>query len=157
MHRLLTILFILFSLITKAESNEKTNLVKHMSRQEFLTQIWNYEKHPNFKFEGNQPTIIDFYADWCGPCKIAAPILADIAQKYANGLVVYKINTDREKELSTALGISSLPTFLFIPVQGKPVIIQGIGSSKAETKQMFIETIESHLLNNEESATEKQQ
>ncbi|HAH23304.1 MAG TPA: thiol reductase thioredoxin, partial [Prolixibacteraceae bacterium] len=84
----------------------------------------------------------DFYADWCGPCKIASPILEEIRSEYEGKIVIYKINTDQERELSQVFGITGIPAFLYIPANGKPTMMAGIGQSKEETKKMFVDNIE---------------
>ena len=110
--------------------------------------MMNYEKNPDeWVFEGNRPCLIDFYADWCGPCRIAAPILEELAGEFSEKIDVYKINTEKEQELAAVFGIQSIPTFLYVPVKGKPTLSQGIGRSAEETKQMFRQNIESLLLN----------
>ena len=116
--------------------------VINMTKAEFLTKIFNYEKNPNkWVYEGNKPCIIDFYADWCGPCKKVSPILKELAAQYKDDIVIYKINVDNEKELATAFGIQSIPTLLFIPKTGKPQIAQG-----ALSKEQFVEQIDNFLL-----------
>ena len=113
----------------------------------FVQKVWDFTKSPNdWKFLGSKPAVIDFYADWCGPCKIAGPILEEIGAEYADKIQVYKINTDQERELAQVFGITGIPAFLYIPANGKPVMMSGIGRSKEETKKMFIENIEKYLL-----------
>lgn len=98
----------------------------HLTKAEFLTKVYDYEKNPNdWVYNGDKPCIIDFYADWCRPCKMVAPILDELAQKYDGKLVIYKINTDEERELASYFGIQSIPTILFCPVSGKPQMTQG--------------------------------
>lgn len=112
----------------------------------FIQKIWDYTKSPkDWKYLGSKPAIIDFYADWCGPCKIASPILDEIESEYAGKVLVYKINTDQERELAQVFGITGIPAFLYIPATGKPVMMSGIGRSKEETKKMFVENIEKYL------------
>ena len=119
---------------------------ERLTKAVFIQKVWDYTKSPNdWKFLGNKPAIIDFYADWCGPCKIASPILDEIGSEYAGKLVVYKVNTDQEQELAQVFGISGIPAFLYIPVSGKPVMMSGIAQSKEETKKMFIDNIEKYL------------
>ncbi len=90
-----------------------------LTKSTFLEYVYNYEKNPSqFIYEGNKPCIVDFYADWCGPCKKIAPILNELADEYKDQIIIYKINTDQERELARAFGISSIPTLLFIPLQG---------------------------------------
>jgi thioredoxin len=92
-------------------------------------------------YEGDKPCIIDFYADWCGPCKRVAPVLVELAEQYKDDLIIYKINVDNEKELAMAFGIQSIPTLLFIPKTGTPQVSQG-----ALSKEQFVEQIENFLL-----------
>ena len=118
-----------------------------ITKDRFLKEIWNYNDSPDeWKFLGTKPVIIDFYADWCGPCKIASPILEEVAQEYKGKIQVYKIDTEKERELAGVFGIQSIPSFLYIPVEGKPVMMAGIGQSKEQTKNMFIENIKTYLL-----------
>jgi thioredoxin len=113
----------------------------------FVQKIWDFTQSPNdWKYLGNKPAIIDFYADWCGPCKIASPILDEVGNEYAGKIQIYKINTDQEHELAQAFGITSIPAFLYIPTSGKPVMMSGIARSKEETKKMFVDNIEKYLL-----------
>jgi thioredoxin 1 len=125
-----------------SDSKDSEQLTKAM----FIEKIWDYTKSPNdWKYLGKKPAIIDFYADWCGPCKIASPILDEIGRDYSGKVLVYKINTDQERELAQVFGISGIPAFLYIPVTGKPVMMSGIANSKEETKKMFVENIEKYL------------
>ena len=118
-----------------------------LTKAGFIQKVWDYTKSPNdWKFLGTKPAIIDFYADWCGPCKIASPILEEIGAEYAGKILVYKINTDQERELAKVFNITGIPAFLYIPVNGKPTMMAGIGKSKEETKKMFIDNIEKYLL-----------
>lgn len=113
-----------------------------LNKADFLTKVFNYEKNPTqWVYEGNKPCIIDFYADWCGPCKKVAPILKELAGQYKDDIVIYKINVDNEKELAAAFGIQSIPTILFVPKDGKPQIAQG-----ALSKEQFVEQIDNFLL-----------
>ncbi|CAK7017189.1 MAG: Thiol-disulfide oxidoreductase ResA [Parabacteroides sp.] len=113
-----------------------------LNKADFLTKVFNYEKNPTqWIYEGNKPCIIDFYADWCGPCKKVAPILKELAGQYKDDIVIYKINVDNEKELAAAFGIQSIPTILFVPKDGKPQIAQG-----ALSKEQFVEQIDNFLL-----------
>ena len=112
------------------------------NKADFLTKVYNYEKNQSeWVYEGTKPCIVDFYADWCGPCKKVSPILKELAGEYKNDIVIYKINVDNEKELAAAFGIQSIPTLLFIPAKGKPQIAQG-----ALSKEQFVEQINGFLL-----------
>lgn len=117
-----------------------------LTKDIFIQKVWNYQQSPNeWKYLGNKPAIIDFYADWCGPCRIASPILEQIGADYAGKIVVYKVNTDQERELAQVFGISGIPSFLYIPASGKPVMMSGIGRTPEDTKQMFVDNIQKYL------------
>lgn len=108
-----------------------------MDKKMFLTQVFDYEKNPNeWKFIGKRPCVIDFYADWCGPCRLVAPIMDDMAKEYEGKVDFYKINVDNEKELARMFGIQSIPAVLFIPSEGKPQMTQG-----ALPKTTFVQII----------------
>ena len=118
-----------------------------LNKAKFLAEVWDHENSPKeWKFKGTKPALIDFYADWCGPCKIASPILEEISKEYAGKVTIYKIDTQVEQELASVFGISGIPAFLYIPVNGKPTMSSGIARTKEETKKMFQENIENILL-----------
>jgi thioredoxin len=123
-------------------SEQKKGEVIILNKADFLSKVFNYEKNPTqWTYEGDKPCIIDFYADWCGPCKRVAPVLVELAEQYKDDLIIYKINVDNEKELAMAFGIQSIPTLLFIPKTGTPQVSQGVLS-----KEQFVEQIENFLL-----------
>ena len=111
--------------------------------QDFKDKVFNYEEEQEWKYKGTVPAIIDFYADWCGPCKMVAPILEDLAKEYDGKLLIYKVDTDAEQELSAVFGIQSIPTLLFIPVGEQPMMQPG-ALPKAALKQI----INDHLVIN---------
>jgi thioredoxin 1 len=115
-----------------------------LTTQDFKDKIFNYEQHQECKYEGSLPIIIDFYADWCGPCKMVAPVLEELAKEYEGKLTIYKVDTEKEIELASVFGIQSIPTFLFIPVQGAPSMQPG-----ALPKKAFQQVIEEYLLQKE--------
>lgn len=118
-----------------------------LTKSVFLDKVWDYEKNPEaWVYKGDKPALIDFYADWCGPCKIASPILEEISHEYAGNIYVYKIDTEVEKELAAIFGIRGIPAFLYIPTDGKPVMMSGIARSKEDTKKMFKDNIDKYLL-----------
>jgi thioredoxin 1 len=118
-----------------------------LTKDLFLKEVWDFQNSPQeWKYKGDKPAIIDFYADWCGPCKIASPILEEISKEYAGKITVYKIDTQTERELASVFGISGIPAFLYIPKNGKPMMTSGIARSKEETKQMFVSNIDKYLL-----------
>jgi len=96
-----------------------------LTKETFLEKVFNYEENKEWKFEGDKPAIIDFYADWCGPCKMVAPIMEELAQEYDGKIDIYKINTDEQQELAGAFGIQSIPSILFIPVDEQPQMAAG--------------------------------
>lgn len=104
----------------------------HINRQAFLDKIYNFEKSPDkWVYAGDKPAIIDFYADWCGPCKQVAPILEELAALYKDEIYIYKIDTDAEQQIASEFGITAIPTMLFIPMNDKPQMSQG-AMSKAQ-------------------------
>lgn len=114
----------------------------HLTKEEFLSKVANYETNPTeWKYLGDKPCIIDFYADWCGPCKAVAPILEELAKEYDGQIYIYKIDTDAEQELAGAFGIRSIPSILFVPMEGAPQMSQG-----AMPKNSYKEAIENILL-----------
>ena len=115
----------------------------HLTKDTFLKEIFDFENNKEWKFEGTLPAIIDFYADWCGPCKMVAPIIEELSEEYEGKVNFYKIDTEAEQELAGAFGIQSIPSLLFIPVDGKPQMAAG-----ALPKDSFVEVIEKELLGN---------
>ena len=112
-----------------------------ITTQDFKERIFNYETKKEWQYQGELPAIIDFYADWCGPCKMVAPVLEELSEEYKDRLVVYKVNTETESELSNVFGISSIPTFIFIGADGEPMMQPG-----AFPKSVFKKVIEEKLL-----------
>lgn len=124
------------------EKNDKQGEVIVLNKADFLTKVYNFEKNQEeWVYEGEKPCIVDFYADWCGPCRQVSPILKELAAKYKDEIIVYKVNVDNEKELAMAFGIQSIPTFLFVPKNGKPQLAMG-----AFPKATFEEQIKTFLL-----------
>ncbi len=110
-----------------------------MNKTEFLKKVYNYEANPNtWKFEGNRPAIIDFYATWCGPCKLMHPILKELSKEYSGKVDFYQIDVDKEQELAAAFGIRSIPTLLIIPMKRDPKVMQG-AMPKAQLKKAIDE------------------
>ena len=130
-----------------ASTEEKTINNKKMgtillTKKEFLEKVVNYEENPEeWKYLGDKPCIIDFYADWCGPCKAVAPILEELSKTYDGQIYIYKVDTDKEQELAGAFGIRSIPSMLFVPMEGKPQMSTG-----ALPKQQLVEAIDEILL-----------
>ena len=107
--------------------------MEHLTKETFLTKVFNFEENQEWKFEGNLPCLIDFYADWCGPCKMVAPILEELAKEFDGKINIYKVNTEVEQELAAAFGIQSIPSLLFCPKDGKPQMAMGALPKQAMT------------------------
>ena len=110
--------------------------MEHLTKETFQKKVFDYEKNKEWKFEGEIPCIVDFYADWCGPCKMVAPVLEDLAKQYAGKINIYKIDTDKEQELASVFGIRSIPSILFVPKDGNPQMAMG-----AMPKEAFVQAI----------------
>ncbi|HOP12458.1 thioredoxin [Lentimicrobium sp.] len=124
-----------------ASANSEEGKVVQMNKAMFLERVFNYEKNPDtWVYEGNKPAIIDFYADWCGPCKKIAPIMAQLAEEYKDQIVIYKVDTDKERELAQVFQIRSIPSILFIPAEGQPQMTMG-ALPKAEFEKMIKEVL----------------
>jgi thioredoxin 1 len=119
-----------------ANNTNSSDKVIEMTNAVFKQKVFNYETNKSWKFEGNLPVIIDFYATWCGPCRQLSPRVEEIARKYEGKIVVYKVDTDKEQLLAQTMGISSLPTLLFIPVKGQPR--SSVGAVPNETLEKAI-------------------
>ena len=96
-----------------------------LTKETFLEKVFNFEKNKEWTFEGDVPCIIDFYADWCGPCKAIAPVLEALSEEYGGKINIYKVDTEKEQELSAAFAIRSIPSMLFCPAEGQPQMAQG--------------------------------
>ena len=130
-----------------AAPDESSGKPVMLTKQDFLEKVMNYEKNQTeWIYEGDKPALIDFYADWCGPCRIAAPVLAELAKEYEGKIHIYKVDTEKEKELASVFGIQSIPAFLFVPQQGKPTMSNGIAQTPEQTKEMFRKMIDEILL-----------
>lgn len=115
-----------------------------LTYETFLKKVWNFEKNPQqWVYEGDEPCVIDFYADWCRPCKMVAPIMEDLAKQYEGKVKIYKINVDKEKQLASIFQIRSIPAVLFSPKEGKPMMQVG-----ALPKDAYIKIINENLLDN---------
>ena len=100
-------------------------MVEHLTKESFLSKVFNYETNKEWKFEGVKPCVIDFYADWCGPCKMVAPILEDLSRDFEGKVDIYKVDTEAEQELAAVFGIRSIPSILFVPADGQPQMAMG--------------------------------
>lgn len=116
-------------------------MAEHLNKEQFLEKIYNYEKNKEWKYEGEIPAVIDFWAPWCGPCRMVGPIIDQLSEEYKDKVNFYKINTDEEPELASAFGIRSIPSLLFIPKTGQPKMLIG-----ALPKENLKRAIEEELL-----------
>lgn len=116
-------------------------MAEHLTKQAFLEKVFNYEKNKEWKFEGDLPCVIDFWAPWCGPCRAVGPVIDELSKEYAGKVNFYKINTDEEQELAGAFGIRSIPSLLFVPATGQPKMAVG-----ALPKESMKEAVEKELL-----------
>ena len=113
----------------------------NLTKEDFLTKVMDYKNNPTeWKYLGDKPAVIDFYASWCGPCKMMAPIMDELAKEYEGKVYIYKIDTEAEEELAQIFGIRSIPSLLFIPMDGKPMMSQG-ALPKAELKKIINENL----------------
>lgn len=128
-----------------AAKEKPTTKVVHITKADFLKKVYDFEKNPDeWKYLGSQPAIVDFYADWCGPCRQLSPVLDELAKEYSGKLTIYKVNVDNERGLATFFGIRSIPTLLFIPMKGKPQ--RSLGAlSKKELKGIIKDVLKVEL------------
>ena len=117
--------------------------MEHLTKETFRDKVFNYEVNQEWKFEGDKPAIIDFYADWCGPCKMVAPVLEELSKEYDGKVDIYKVDTEDQQELAAMFGIRSIPSILFIPKDGQPKMSMG-----AMPKNSFKQIIDTELLSN---------
>jgi thioredoxin len=115
--------------------------MEHLTKETFKQKVFDYEINKEWKFIGTSPCIIDFYADWCGPCKTVAPIMEELAEEYKGKVDIYKVDTEAEQELAAVFGIQSIPSILFVPLEGQPQMAMG-----ALPKDSFVEIINEVLL-----------
>ena len=147
MKKILASLIVLFALVSTScaqsqkEVKKEESSVVQMNKQMFLDKVFDYTTGATeWKYQGDKPCVIDFYATWCGPCRMVAPILKDLAKEYGDSIVIYKVDTDKEKELAMAMSIQSLPTIVFIPQTGQPQVIVG-AADKATFKRAINEVL----------------
>lgn len=122
-------------------------MTEHLTKKTFLEKVFDFEKNQEWNYKGDLPALIDFWAPWCGPCRMVAPVLDELSEEYKGKIHIYKINTDEEQELGGAFGIRSIPSLLFIPKEGQPKMAVG-----ALPKEALKEAIEKELLSEEVKA-----
>ncbi|HEX7358655.1 MAG TPA: thioredoxin [Ignavibacteriaceae bacterium] len=116
-------------------------MTEHLTKETFLTKVFDYEKNQDWKFNGELPAIIDFWAPWCGPCRMVGPVLEELSEEYKGKVNIYKVNTDEEQELGAVFGIRSIPSILFVPMVGQPKMAVG-----ALPKESLKQAIDKELL-----------
>lgn len=127
------------NILDKKEKLNKSNMEK-LTKEVFLEKVFNYEQNKEWKYEGDLPCVIDFYADWCGPCKMVHPILEELSKEYDGKIRIYQIDTEAEQELASTFGIKSIPSLLFCPTEGQPQMAQG-ALPKASLKKAIEEIL----------------
>lgn len=116
-------------------------MAEHLTKEAFLNKVFNFEKNKEWKYEGTVPAVIDFWAPWCGPCRMVGPVIDELSREYAGKVNFYKVNTDEEQELAGAFGIRSIPSLLFVPMTGQPKMAVG-----ALPKEALKQAVEEELL-----------
>ena len=139
---LIAMMILATAFTVNAQDKKDDSKVKHLTYNEFLHKVWDFEDDPNtFRYRGKLPAVVDFYADWCGPCRRVAPIMEKLAEEYDGRLLVYKVNVDQEKDLASAFQVKSIPMVLFIPLEGQPMMQVG-----ALPEEGYKKVIEEQLL-----------
>ena len=137
MRKLGFILFITFLTFLSVRAED----VVYLTTEQFKARIFDYKNEKEWSYKGDKPCVIDFYTTWCGPCKRLAPIMEEMSQKYCDQVVFYKADTERERELAYVFGINSIPQVLYIPVEGKPMLLKGL-----YPKEEIVKIIDEFLL-----------
>ncbi|HKM94688.1 MAG TPA: thioredoxin [Prolixibacteraceae bacterium] len=115
-------------------------MLEHLNIDTFKEKVFDFEKNKEWTFEGEVPCVIDFYADWCGPCKMVAPVLEELQKEYGGKLNIYKVDTEDQRELAGMFGVQSIPSLLFVPKEGKPQMAMG-----ALPKETFVQAFQEVL------------
>ncbi len=137
MRRMILIAFLSLVVYTGLRADD----VRYLTTSQFSERVFDYKNNKDWKFKGDKPCVIDFYTTWCGPCKRLAPIMEELSQTYCDQVVFYKVDTERERELAYLFGINSIPQVLYIPMEGKPMLLQGL-----YPKENIVQIIEEFLL-----------
>lgn len=141
--RKISIIFFLFFALAAAHAED----VVYLTTTQFCERIFDYRTTKEWAYKGDKPCVIDFYTTWCGPCKRLAPIMEELSQTYCDQVVFYKADTERERELAYVFGINSIPQVLYIPMEGKPMLLKGL-----YPKENIVQMIEDFLLKKETDA-----
>ncbi len=144
---LIILVFIIIPFDAEAQKDSTHNVI-YLNKSEFLQKIYNYEQNRGFwKYEGDKPCIVDFYASWCMPCRKLSPILEQVAEQFKDSIIIYKIDIDKDKELAADFGISSIPVLWFIPLDAQPQLARGL-----LPKEIIIQAVNELLLNKQNNA-----
>ncbi len=119
-------------------------MLEHLTKETFKQKVFDFEENKDWKFAGNKPCLIDFYADWCGPCKAIAPVLEELSKDYEGKIDIYKVDTEVERELAGMFGVQSIPSLLFVPSEGQPQMAQG-ALPKESLKKAFEDVLKVSL------------
>lgn len=119
-------------------------MLEHLTKETFKQKVFDFEENKDWKFAGNKPCLIDFYADWCGPCKAIAPVLEELSKDYEGKIDIYKVDTEAERELAGMFGVQSIPSLLFVPSEGQPQMAQG-ALPKESLKKAFEDVLKVSL------------
>lgn len=128
--------------LSNNKEQENYGKVVNMNNALFISDVFDYENSTKWKYKGNKPAIIDLYADWCGPCRMMTPVMNKLAKEYADDIIIYKVNVDKEQKLAALFQATSIPLFVFIPMEGEPQLMKGVADKSA-----FKTAIDSFLLN----------
>ncbi len=137
MRRMILIAFLSLVVLAGLRADD----VRYLTTAQFSERVFDYKNNKDWKFKGDKPCVIDFYTTWCGPCKRLAPIMEELSQTYCDQVVFYKVDTERERELAYLFGINSIPQVLYIPMEGKPMLLQGL-----YPKENIVQIIDEFLL-----------
>jgi thioredoxin len=139
---------VLFSFsFLKANTPADEGQVMKITKAEFMKKIMDFEKNPKvWKYKGSKPCVVDFYADWCAPCRKAAPVMEELSEKYKGKILFYKVNTDEERELASMFHITGIPAFLWVPITGNPLMKAGVPNDPASIREQFEKSINELLL-----------
>lgn len=136
MKSLFLILALAITIVACGQNNSATHKTQYLSTADFIEKVDDYKSSREWKYKGNIPCLIDFYATWCGPCRALAPVLEEVATEYEGKVIIYKVDVDKEKELAALFGVSSIPMLLFVPMNQTPSVING-GVPKEAVKELI--------------------
>ena len=144
---IIAVLFLTIAGFGEASAQTAAGKPIYLNKADFIKRVMDFEKNKTeWVYAGDKPAIIDFYADWCAPCKKVAPVLDELAKEYSGKVYIYKVNIDKEPQLAQLFGIRNIPTFLVVPMKGKPQLSSGASANFDENKKRFKGIIDDILL-----------